>query len=528
MTERKTTSASRITAWETAAVASAMGLALALGFSNLSGPSFWHDELVHVFVAKHIAAEGWPALPSGQFYPSSMAYNYLLGGVAALFGDGETAMRAPSVLLSAASVWLLYALTRRLCGRSTALVAAYALALSPWHVAWARQARMYELQTAAYLLTLWFAWAGFNAKSSRRAAACAAGALLAYALGVFTSFHSLLALGAVGGYAVLMTLYTRRPASRYGVAVMLSFAAGILTLAGLWFNPNPVDQAAVFQTGLGGYMPDPQRLVRLYYVRWLQDNLSVGFLLLALFGTAAMLWKERSRGLFAVLGFWAPVLVLTFLIGYRRPRFMYFAFPLYVALFSYGITYLPRALMVFRAARFDTGRTALRGAAAYALSLVMFLFCLRLGISAERLIADSLDAAHGAPTTLAVHHQNWKPPCAYVREHRRGEAVLATSVLPALYYAGYVDDWFPNRYTLWEYQESGKRGLGSLEELQAFVREHPKGFFIAEAERFEKWRHHGDLPDLEKEVTWVRENMRRIDAASSPDVTLYAWGNETQ
>lgn len=510
--------------WEIVAVAGAMMLAWALGGARLGLPSLWHDELVHVFVARHIVDHGWPALPSGLVYPSSLAYNYLLAAVMALFGDGAEAVRAPSVVLSGITVMLLYALSRRLMGRAAALTAAYALALSPWHVAWSREARMYELQAMAYLFTLYAAWAAFSAPAARRALGYALLAALGYLLGVLSSFHSLLVLGPLGAYAGLMLLYTRALRSRWTAALALCGLAGIGTLAALWFNPNPVDQAAVFQTGLGGYMPDPQRLVRLFYIRWLQDNLSLGFLLLALAGTALVCWKEKRRGLYLTLAFWVPLFILTFLIGYRRPRFMYFAFPLYVALFSYALVQLPNALLLFRRARFENGPAVLGALARYAVSILLALFCLRVGISAARLINDSIETARGADTTLAVRHQQWKKPCAYVRNHRTTEAVLATSFLPALYYIGHVDDWFPNRYTLWEFQESGKKGLGSLAELQAFVQQHPRGFFLAEEERFEKWRYHTDLPDLQAEVAWVRANMTRIDAASSNDVALYAWG----
>jgi hypothetical protein len=54
---------------------------------------------------------------------------------------------------------------------------------------------------------------------------------------------------------------------------------------------------------------------------------------------------------------------------------------------------------------------------------------------------------------------------------------------------------------------------------------HPKGFFISELGRFERWVEHGHIRhEIEPEVLWVRENMRRIDQASTEDVTVYEWG----
>jgi len=497
---------------ESGALALAIVFLLLLAFSNLAVPSLWHDELVHVYVAKNIAEHGWPALPSGQFYPSSLAYNVLLGGVVALFGDGPMAVRSPSVLLSALNVLLLYLLARRLVGRPAALVAAFALALSPWQVAWAREARFYSLQATAYLLVLWATWQAFQAPSPRVAARWAAAAVVAYTLGMLTSYHSILFLGTVGGYAILMGLSEKRLRSRWTVAAVVCTVLGLLTIASLFCIPNRADQAAVFSTGLGGRIPDPQRNVRLYYPRWLIENLSTGFFLLAVLGTGLLPWKERRRGLYVALAFWVPVLVLTFLIGYRRPRFMFFAFPLYTLLCAYALVQLAQWAGLYRRSRWHAVAAA-----------GILVFGLRLGLSAARLTGDSIEAAGGAHVTLAQRHPQWQKPCAYVRAQAEGHSILATTFLPVYHYAGRVDNWFPNRYTRWEEQESGMAGLASLDELQAFLLVHPKGFFLAESARWEMYAGHSQLTDLKAEVQWVEAHMRRIPEACSADVTVYAW-----
>ncbi|MCL4694123.1 MAG: glycosyltransferase family 39 protein, partial [Candidatus Hydrogenedentes bacterium] len=131
--------------WERVAVALAALAALLLGFSNLAAPSLWHDELIHVFVAKGIPDHGLPLLLGGTVFTEGTLYNYLLALQILLFGDGEFAVRAPSVVFNALNVLLTYGILRRLLGGPTAVVAAVALALSPWSIAWARQARFYTL-----------------------------------------------------------------------------------------------------------------------------------------------------------------------------------------------------------------------------------------------------------------------------------------------------------------------------------------------------------------------------------------------
>ena len=499
-------------AWEKLLVVLAVLAGLALGAAHLGAPSLWHDELVHVFVAKQMSVDGRPALPSGTFYPSAMAYNALLAGVIALFGYGAVAVRMPSVLLSALNLVLFYGIARRLAGRTVALTALFALALSPWHVAWARQARFYPLQATAYLIFLGAVWHALETSNRSQLLRNLAAALAAYLLGMLTAFHSLLFLAPVGVFSVIMAIHTRQFRSRWTVSVLACGALGVLTLAALKFNPNPADQQAVFDTGLGGRLVDPQRGARMFYFIWLNNNLSTGFLILALLGTVLLPLRQKAKGVFAALAFWAPVLALTFLVGYRRPRFMFFAFPFYTLLFSFGLVAVIQWMPRFR-------RSFAHGAAA----LVLFLFLCRLGLSAAALTRDSLDTASGAHITLARRHPQWKKPCAYVREHERGETILTTTALPVLYYAGRVDNWFPNRYQWMEGHESGLDGLGSLAELQDFLRAHPHGYYIAEWERFEKWKDQVTLPDLAAEVAWVRKHMTRVDEACSDDVTLYRW-----
>lgn len=495
-------------------VALAATLALVLGFANLDGPSLWHDELVHVFVAKNVADTGWPSLPSGRTYVTGSVFNYLLAGSVAIFGDSETAVRAPSVLIAAVNVVLTFLVLQPFLGRPTALIAAFALALSPWSVAWSRQARLYAFQEMLYLLTLWAVWRAMASQKSATALHLWLLAGVCYLLAIFTSFHSILFLAPFGIYALALALYERRLYSRWTLALGLVAAVGLGTLVGYLLTFSTVDFITVFKEAhLGGRMRttglDIGRVDRYFYIRWLMNNLSTGYFLLALFGFATMTIKEGRRGLFCMLAFWTPVLVLTFLIGYRRPRFMYFAFPLYVAAFSYALVVLARFIAT-------ADRSWARGLAA----ALILAFAARLAVSTVRLVGDSLEAASGADTTLARRHPQWRGPCRYVRNHLDGAAVISTTYLPVLYYVGRIDDWYPSRFIVWEFVESGLDGLKTLEDLKGFVANHPRGFFLAEWQRFGRWR------QLAEDQAWVDDHMKRIEEASSEDVIVYAWGGQ--
>ena len=494
--------------WELALAGAAASLALGLGLANIERPSFWHDELIHVFVARSIAETGAPALPSGTLYLNGTTYNYILAAVVKLWGATEGAARSPSAFFAACNVLLTFFCIRPLLGRPAALIAAFALALSPWSVAWSREARFYTLQQGLYLATVLAFWNAAASRDARRACAWGGGTLAVYAAAVLTSFHSSLFLGALGAFAAAMLLYERKWKSRWTVICVALAVAGAVTLVALAGLMNPLDRGAVVDRGgLGGGIVDAERAVRTYYTHWLRLNLSTGFYILALFGFAAMIYRERSRGLYAALAFWIPIAVLTLFIGYRRPRFMFFAYPFYVAAYAYAATVLfpwlvkPKRDWLSRAAW-----------------VIAVAFMLRLGISAYTLTADSLDAAQGANTTLARRHPQWREPCAYVRDNLDGAVIVTTTYLPALHYIGQVDNWYPTEYLWWEEDETGYTDLETFDDFREYVNSHPKGFFIAEWWRWDRNEF------LSEEVEWVEANMKRLDEVSSKDVTVYAWG----
>jgi 4-amino-4-deoxy-L-arabinose transferase-like glycosyltransferase len=505
-----------IAKWEWVCVAVAVAIALGLGCANLGVPSLWHDEAVHAVVAQHTAAEGVPALPSGRTWWNGLLYTYLLAAWIHLFGDGEAALRAPSVLLSGLNVLLAYWVLRPLIGRGPALVTAFALAMSPWSVAWARQARFYALHQTLYLAFVGACWAGMQRQPPRRASIWLGVSVAFYALGLLTAFHSVLFLGTPALFACALVLLDKEDRGRWWFILGALAVVGALTAGGYWLTLNQADFDAIFKEGgLGGQTVektlDRARADALFYFRFLQQNLSTGYFLLFLVGTVVMVIREGRRGLYVALAFWVPILVLNFLIGYRRYRFMYFAYPFYVAAYSYVLVYLAQ---FFR----NPSRSPWR----VAVAVIIAVFGARLAWSTVHLVGDSLDAASGSHATLARRHPQWRGPCNYVAEHGNGAAILTTTFMPTYYYVGHVDNWYPSRYIVWEFWESGQDGLKDTAELAAFVQAHPKGYFLAELRRFGEHASNRYAED----VAWVEANMKLVEEASSGDVFVYAWGLE--
>lgn len=501
--------------WEWAVVAGAVVCVAGLGLSRIGGPSLWHDELVHYHVAKGILDTGTPVLPSGEIYPTYLAYNAMLAGWMALGGDGDGTARALSVVIGCGCIVVFFGVSRRFIGVAPTLIGCYALAMSPWFLAWARQARFYAFQQLLFLVFLGLMWHALMNPRVRAAIGSGISAFAVYIVAVLTSYHSILFAGPIGAYSFLNGSVSKPFRKRNWMIFAISAVTGFATLAAFKLLLGQVDTEAVFtHAGLGNQAADPQRADLWYYFRWLHLNLSTGYFIAAMVGFVLIGLKEGKRGWYWVLAFWVPILILNFFIGYRRPRFMFFLFPLYVGAFSYAIVEGLKFLRHWRKSWIHA-----------AVCAALILFGARLTISTQRLLADSVMVALGSDLTLAKLHPTWRGSCFRVSESLTDDdAVLASSFLPVYHYLGRVDEWYPSRFLPGEVQECGMVGLRTLDDLKAWLAEHPQGYYIADTWQFDRMK---SWPRFAEEYRWVDEHMELVPFASTETVSVRRWSPET-
>lgn len=124
----------------------------ALRLYALGAESLWVDEIITL---RFVTDYGFPELlwvvPANQ--PHLPLYYLFLDGWIAIAGTTETALRFPSAVFGILSLPLLYLVGRRLFDRETGLIATVVLALSPFHLYYAQETRMYSLLTATTLLS---------------------------------------------------------------------------------------------------------------------------------------------------------------------------------------------------------------------------------------------------------------------------------------------------------------------------------------------------------------------------------------
>ena len=123
-------------------------------FTRCGAKTLWLDEAFSVWVANHRLLDIFPWLIRIDHHPP--LYYVTLHFWQSLFGDLQGPVRALSALCSTLAIPVFYVATRRLFEPPTALIAALILAVSPFQVRFAQEARMYALLTLAVAGALYF------------------------------------------------------------------------------------------------------------------------------------------------------------------------------------------------------------------------------------------------------------------------------------------------------------------------------------------------------------------------------------
>lgn len=122
---------------------------------RLGSNSLWLDESMSVWFANRSLGDVLLMQPSGDVHPP--LYYLILSLWIRLFGSGEFQVRLLSTAFGVASIPLLYIVVKNLFRNSSAaLVSAFILSISPFHVYYSQESRMYSLLTFFVLLSIFF------------------------------------------------------------------------------------------------------------------------------------------------------------------------------------------------------------------------------------------------------------------------------------------------------------------------------------------------------------------------------------
>jgi mannosyltransferase len=207
--------------WEIAAI-----FVVVLGFAMravwLTSKALWFDETVSVLIARYAPGDLFATVAANEPHPP--LYYLLLHVWIGIFGDGEAAVRIPSVLIGGVVVALTWFFGRRLIGAGPALFGALLVAVAPSQIAASQEARMYGLLTATALASWWALWSSMAEPRPRTWV----GYTLAVAAMVYTHYYGFFVLGAQAAFV----LWRRTPTAVW--RRWLGSLAGAGALLAIW------------------------------------------------------------------------------------------------------------------------------------------------------------------------------------------------------------------------------------------------------------------------------------------------------
>jgi mannosyltransferase len=259
-----------------------LAVAALLRFQNLDRTSLWYDEAVSWSQSKGTIAELLTAVAADNYPP---LHNILLWLTMPLAGDSETALRLPSVLLGVLAVWLIFLTGKTLAGNTTGLLAAALLTVSPFHIWYSTEARMYALLATCGLAFLLLVLKSLERPSAWRLVALG----VTGALFLYSHIYALLGFASVGVVCGILALTGILKSGRNSLtnAVLVCLAMAASALAFLpWLIILAMRARSVAEEGFWIAYPDPTFLINIAFsmagslpLFWVLAGLAVASLL---------------------------------------------------------------------------------------------------------------------------------------------------------------------------------------------------------------------------------------------------------
>lgn len=308
---------------------------------QIGDKGLWLDEAFSAWLARQPWAEMMRWIVRIDQHPPLY---YTLLHIWIAMGDSETVLRVLSALFGTLTIPLVWALGCTLIDERAGLLAALLLALSPFHVWLAQEARMYALLAFnATLATLALARLLCDSRAHR----WWGGYVAASALSMLTHNTAILFPLAVNG-VVLSLFLARWRGVETGFALppfkhWLLAQAGVLALWGLWLPAFVVQARSVYAEF---WLPSPTwgkvgETLKNFLSAFLPDDLGVGHLIwlvyTAVFGLGAYHLRRRTGVSALLLGLFLIPFAGELLISLKRPIFydrtlIWITIPLYLLL----------------------------------------------------------------------------------------------------------------------------------------------------------------------------------------------------
>jgi len=244
-------------------------LGLILRLININ-QSFWLDEAVQAITSKGTFLNLFIEL-KGDFHPP--LYHLLMWVWVHLFGNGEIAMRLPSVLFGTATIWVVYLIAKNLSPQKLSIIhyplsipgiASLFLATAPFHIYYSQEARTYAMTTFFACLSMYYfirliikpaLLARFAARRTGRHRPLVIAYILSTVLMLYSDYYGIFVFLA---QIIASIIILRKKATRFLLHYSSVFLLFVPCLPLLWIQLKTGSQATAF-------LPEWGRLVNLSF-----------------------------------------------------------------------------------------------------------------------------------------------------------------------------------------------------------------------------------------------------------------------
>ena len=397
-------------------------LGAALRLFRLAGQSFWWDE---VYSASLSAQSLKTVIPR---FGQTPAFYHILLHFWQYLGRDDGTIRLLSVLFGVITLWVIYRLGKELLDETQGLMCAFLIAISPFHIWYSQEARMYSLLILLCTASVLF-FVRFLKRSSGWPGLWWA---LTITLGLYTHYYALFVLGF---QLLFLTIMWKRYRSLWPrvlwvlagivlliVPILLLFFPGgrydMVCAEGAGRNPLRLFSVpyTFFAFSLGfSFGPSVSELH--HHAAWptlrpyIGHILSAGAVYMAIFILGLhSLWRDRRRSSFLLLYLFAPIAGACLTV-------------LFLPQISFNVRYVS---MVLPAYGFILARGLLAPGRRLVRWILLALVLVLVSISLFHYYADA-----------RYHKEDYRSAVEIIsRYDRPGDVILATHVRPVKYYYG--------------------------------------------------------------------------------------------
>ncbi|AKB86157.1 glycosyltransferase family 39 protein [Methanococcoides methylutens] len=401
---------------------------------------FWVDEMFHVFAAIGILETGEPLLPSEIPYDRSIITTLLVAGSFKLFGVSEITARLPFIIIGILSLIVTYFFIKAVLSQEVALVTVALLSISSWQIYWSVNARMYILLQFLYVTFLFIVYelskelVPKNVQKEKNNKKIIALVLASIAIIILTYYvHQFYILFLPIGFSYFAYLVFKMVAAKNNLFdTKHSSLFFIVTISIILVLINVLIENIPFAPQ---YTPIGMRMGLDFYAHFLIRYFPIlsFFVFFSLFHSE----KENYDHSVIMIGFFVPFVLLTLFLDSKCTRYLFFIYPLFIALASNGIFELLQRI----------NHVNCKLISKYAPMLIILLFLIPNGVGLYELNSNDYQ-----PLPYETPHPNWQHAAEYVQKNMvEDDVILSTMPICSLYYLGYTDYWLrQNEYYAFE------------------------------------------------------------------------------